>query len=157
MNTIMAFENQYKLLLDKLPELGDVKRRVDNKEVDMEDDAYFELTSAINEGAKISSWLREVIMFKEETKELLSFKDLVNHFLKQYLKGFDFRLMIWFWTGFRFGFAGSTYYRREWLTRYEKHGMDRFLSHMDYDSRATFKQVLDAWYKANLPLDRLED
>jgi len=153
----MSFKNQFKLLTDKLPELKEVKARVDNDETEMKDDAYFELTSAINEGEKVKPWLLEVIDFKEETKDLLSFKNVVDHFLVQYLKGFDFRLMVWFWTGFRFGFSGSRYYRSEWLTRYEKHGMDGFLSHMDYESRATFKQVFDAYYKANLPLDTLED
>jgi len=153
MNTIMEFENQYERVTNKLPELKHVKASVDNNKVKMEDDAYFELTSTINEGEKILPWIREVIDFKKETKNLLSFKDLVNHFLKQYLKGMDFRLMVWFWTGFRFGFTGERYYRMEWMNRYEKHGMDRFLSHMDYDSRATFKQVFDAYYKANLPLE----
>ena len=74
-------------------------------------------------------------------------RDVLIKWLGKCTKSFTMAQVIWFWTGFRFGFAHDRYYRMEWKNRYYKHGMEHFLGHMDGDSRYTFKLVLDAWFK----------
>lgn len=80
----------------------------------------------------------------------------VNEFIREHTIGFSLKELVWFWSGFQFGFTEMKYYRLEWFDRYEKYGIEGLLSHMDYSSRASWKRIYEIWVATNYPTQEQE-